>query len=90
MNRVTDRVEGALIVGGLRGLAAALYSLGIPKDSIVAYEIAIKADGFLVMAHGFTEEIERARMLLRAVSPTIIDVHSSQNEVGVNGTLATA
>ena len=75
---LVSAVEGALIVGGFSGLAAALYSLGIPKDSVIAYETAIKTDGFLVMAHGTAEEIERARSILHAVNPTSIDVHAGQ------------
>jgi hypothetical protein len=43
-------VESAVLVGGLSALGAALYSVGVPKDSVIAYEAAVKADGFLVMA----------------------------------------
>ena len=38
--------------GGLTALGAALYSIGIPKDSIVTYETALKADKFLLLVHG--------------------------------------
>src|SRR5271157_6241872 len=31
-------IEGAIVVGGLSALGAALYSSGIPKDSVVRYE----------------------------------------------------
>src|SRR5580692_4234926 len=36
-------IENAVIVGGLSALAAALYSIGIPKDSVIQYETALKA-----------------------------------------------
>ena len=49
---VISAVEGAAVVGGLSALGAALYSTGIPKDSVLAYESAVKADEFLVLAHG--------------------------------------
>ena len=88
---VVSAVEGALIVGGFSGLAAALYSLGIPKDSVVAYETAVKTDGFLVMAHGSAEEIERARHILHAANPTIIDIHPAQAKLlEIEGVVATA
>lgn len=45
-------VESAVLVGGLSALGAALYSIGVPKDSVIQYEAAVKADGFLVLAHG--------------------------------------
>src|SRR5271157_2028711 len=48
-------IENALMVGGLSALGAALYSIGVPKDSVIQYETALKADDFLVMAHGTAE-----------------------------------
>jgi uncharacterized membrane protein len=54
-------LENALIVGGLSALGAGLYSIGIPKDSIIKYEKAIKADKFLVIAHGSQEDVAKAK-----------------------------
>src|ERR1700735_4206808 len=36
-------LEGAAVVGGVSAMGAGLFSLGIPKDSIVLYESAVKA-----------------------------------------------
>jgi hypothetical protein len=44
-------LEDAVVVGGLSAIGAGLYSVGIPKDSIVTYETAIKAGQYLVVAH---------------------------------------
>lgn len=68
-------IENAVLVGGLSALGAALYSIGIPKNSVLQYETAVKADGFLVMAHGTAEEIARAKVVLEAAGPTRIDLH---------------
>lgn len=68
-------IENAVVVGGLSALGAALYSIGIPKDSVIQYETALKADDFLVMAHGSTDEIARARAILSKANPIRIDVH---------------
>jgi heat induced stress protein YflT len=68
-------IESAVVVGGLSALGAALYSLGIPKDSVVEYETAVKADGFLVMAHGTAAEMARAKTILNAANPTRLDLH---------------
>jgi len=73
---VIAAVEGALALGGLGALGAALMSLGVPKDSIVEYETVIKADGFLVMAHGSADEMARARTLLVAAGSQRIDAHA--------------
>jgi hypothetical protein len=69
-------VEGAIVVGGLSALGAAFYSLGIPKDSVIAYEAAIKADEFLVMAHGGATETSRAKAVLGAANASRLDVFS--------------
>jgi hypothetical protein len=69
-------VESAVLVGGLSALGAALYSVGIPKDSVIAYEAAVKADGFLVMAHGSAEEMMRAKTILGAANAARLDSHA--------------
>ncbi|MGI8570202.1 MAG: hypothetical protein ACR2KT_14685 [Methylocella sp.] len=72
---VVSAVQGAAIVGGLSALGAALYSIGIPKDSVVAYESALKADQFLVMAHGPAEEMSRAKVILGTCNPSRLDLY---------------
>jgi len=67
-------IENAVIVGGLSALGAALYSIGVPKDSVIQYETAVKADGFLVMAHGSAEEMARAKAILGEAKPSQLDV----------------
>ena len=70
-------VEGAVVVGGLSAVGAALFSIGIPKNSIIQYETAIKADGFLVMAHGTATEMARAKSILGTTNPLRLDDHPS-------------
>ena len=57
-------IENAIAVGGLSALGAALYSIGVPKDTVIQYEVAVKADGFLVMAHGTENEMAKAKIIL--------------------------
>jgi len=68
-------VENAAVVGGVSAIGAALYSLGVPKDSVIQYEAAVKADSFLVMAHGPAEEMTRAKAVLGTANPTSLDLH---------------
>src|SRR5215469_12036888 len=49
-------LEGAAVVGGMSVIGAALYSIGVPKNSVFRYESALKADKFLVAVHGTHEE----------------------------------
>jgi hypothetical protein len=72
---VISAIEGAVVVGGLSALGAALYSSGIPKDSVLAYETALKADSFLVTAHGAAGEMARAKTILGAFAPVRLDLH---------------
>lgn len=70
-------LEGAVVVGGLSALGAALYSIGIPKDSILEYETAIKADKYLLFAHGPIEEVERARDIFQSQGAHQVDLHTT-------------
>ena len=70
-------IENAIVVGGLSALGAALYGIGVPKDSVIQYETAVKADSFLVMAHGAADEMARAKAILGTTNPSRLDVHTS-------------
>jgi hypothetical protein len=65
---VVGALESAAVVGGLSALGAGLYSLGIPKDSIINYETALRADKFLLVAHGTPEELARAKNILTSTA----------------------
>jgi len=69
-------VEGAVLVGGVSALSAALYGLGIPKDSVLQYETDITADAFLVMAHDTPGRIALAKDILGTANPLRVEVHS--------------
>lgn len=71
-------IENAVVVGGLSALGAALFSIGIPKNSVLQYEAAVKADGFLVMAHGTAEEVARAKAILGTMKPARLDTHGAK------------
>jgi hypothetical protein len=68
-------LEGAVVVGGLSVIGAALFSIGIPNDSIVQYETSLKANKFLLIAHGSSEEVEQARKILATTKAVETIVH---------------
>ena len=72
---IVGALEGAVVVGGLSALGAALYSIGIPKDSIMQYETALKSDKFLVIAHGTADEVAKAKSILETSGASQILVH---------------
>jgi len=74
---IEGAVEGAVVVGSLTAIGAALFNYGVPKDSVIKYEAAVKANGFLVVAHGPADEMARARAILQASGPTGLDLHEA-------------
>jgi hypothetical protein len=53
---IVGALEGAIVVGGLSAIGAGLYSLGIPKDSILRYETALKTGKYVLIAHGSMDD----------------------------------
>ena len=74
---IASAIETAVLTGAISAIGAALYSIGIPKDSVIQYEAAIKADGFLVMAHGTAAEITQAKAILATMPAASIDIHEN-------------
>lgn len=68
-------IEGAVVFGGLGAVGGAIASIGVPEDSVLQYETAIKADEFLVMAHGSGMQTARAHDILAATHPKQLDTH---------------
>ena len=64
VSMIVGGLEGAAAVGGFSALGAGLYSMGIPKDSIVKYETAIKTDKYLLIIHGTQKEVQEAKDIL--------------------------
>jgi Protein of unknown function (DUF3341) len=73
---IISALEGAVVVGGLSALGAGLYSIGIPKNSVLKYETAIKADKFLLIAHGTAAEAAKAKDILAATQPAELNQHT--------------
>jgi uncharacterized membrane protein len=78
---IVGALEGAVVVGGLSALGAGLYSIGIPKDSIIKYESALKANKFLVIAHGTSEQVESAHHILDQAGASEAEIHHADSAV---------
>ncbi len=61
---IVGALEGATVVGGMSALGAGLYGIGIPKDSVLAYETQIKAGKFVIIAHGTRDEVAKSKTIL--------------------------
>ncbi|MCY0880566.1 MAG: hypothetical protein OWS74_01085 [Firmicutes bacterium] len=74
---VVGALEGGVVVGGLSALGAALFSIGVPKDSVIKYENSVKADKYLLIAHGTPEEVATAEKLMKEHQVTETAVYSA-------------
>ena len=77
---IISALEGAAVVGGISAVGAALYSIGIPKDSILKYENSLKLNKFLVIVHGTAGEIGQARDILHGAKSVETNVHRARHQ----------
>ena len=61
---IVGAIETAVVTGGLTALGGALSGIGIPKDSVLRYETAIKASKFILVVHGNAQEVDKAKAIL--------------------------
>jgi hypothetical protein len=83
---IVGALEGAAVVGGLSALGAGLYSVGIPKDSILKYEMAVKSGKYVLIVHGTDMETAHARGILKNTNPEALADHQPKritNEASV-------
>jgi hypothetical protein len=66
---------GIGVTGG--ALTGALTSMGIPRDGVPVYESDLRAEKFLVIAHGTPGEVDRARDLLSRTAHERVDSHQA-------------
>lgn len=73
---IVGALEGAAVGGAVGVLAAGLASVGIPKDSVVKYELAVKAGNFLVLVRGTKEIAVHARAVLGTTGAVQLMAHA--------------
>lgn len=75
INRIIVVLESAIVAGGLSVIGAALFIIGIPHNSILQYETAVKTSKFILIAHGSTDETTFAREVLNRTKPEKLEHH---------------
>ena len=68
-------LEGAAVVGGVSAIGAALFSIGVPKDSIIQYDVALKTDKFVLVVHGTPEAVDHAKEIIEGTDHHSYTVH---------------
>lgn len=75
---IVGALEGAAVVGGVTALGAALFSIGIPNDSIIQYEAQIKAGKFVVIARDSQGQLDKAKAALEATQHQGMRLHAGR------------
>lgn len=78
---IVGALEGAIVVGGAGALGAGLFSMGVPKDSVLQYELAVKNDKFLLTVSGSASEVAKAKEILGTSQPAQLTVHAKDELV---------
>ncbi len=68
-------LEGAAVVGGVSAVGAGLVSIGIPKDSVLKYDVALKTDKFLLVVHGTAGDVNKAKDIIAGTENSSYAVH---------------
>jgi hypothetical protein len=68
-------LEGAAVVGGVSAVGAGLVSIGIPKDSVLKYDVALKTDKFLLVVHGSPDAVAKAKEIIAGTEHSYCAVH---------------
>lgn len=76
---IAGGVQGAVVGGGVSALVGALTAIGVPKDSVLRYETALKASKFLVIVNGRGDDIRRAHDVLAAAGSSDVTTHAGRD-----------
>lgn len=68
-------LEGAAVVGGVSAVGAALVSIGVPRDTVLKYDVALKTDKFLLVVHGTPDAVAKAKDIISGTEHSSHSVH---------------
>ena len=68
-------LEGAAVVGGVSAIGAGLVSIGILKDSVLKYDVALKTDKFLLVVHGSPDAVAKTKEIIAGTEHSHCAVH---------------
>jgi len=71
-------LEGAAVVGSVSAVGAGLVSIGIPKDSVLKYDVALKTDKYLLVVHGTPEAVDKASQIVAGTQHSSYSVHGER------------
>jgi uncharacterized membrane protein len=75
---IVGALEGATVVGGISALGAGLFSIGIPKNSVLEYEAAVKSDKYVVIVHGTAAQVAKAKEVLDTTQCAQVNLYAQE------------
>lgn len=72
---IVATLEGAVVFGGVSALGAGLLSVGISKHSVIEYETALKNDHYILIVHGTTSDVRKARAIIGGETHSYYTIH---------------
>lgn len=76
LSMIVGGLEGSVGLAGIEALLAGLLHLAFSKDHLVIYEKELKAGKSLVLVHGNTDQVMRAKDVLTDSGIGIVNVHT--------------
>jgi hypothetical protein len=64
VSALVGALEGALVVGGVSALGAALTNVGAGPEQVIKYESALKAENYVLIVHGDASDLAKAHSVL--------------------------
>jgi hypothetical protein len=81
LTRLVSPSEEAAGLKGLSAIGAGLCSLGLPRDSVVKYEMAIRSGTFVLIYHGTFAEVEKSCQVLELAHAVETALHVAEPAV---------
>jgi hypothetical protein len=78
---IIGAMEGAVVVGGLSAIGAGLYSIGVPKKSILKYETSLRTGKYMLVFHGTPDELVRVKEMLSTLGASDTELHVTDTAV---------
>ena len=72
---IVGALESAAVIGGVSAIGAGLYSIDIPRKSVLQYETSIKAGKYMLVVHGTPDEVTRAQSILDVANASETQLH---------------
>jgi hypothetical protein len=72
---IVGAIEGAVVFGSLSVVGAGLCSLGVQKDSVIAYEASLSAGKYLLIAIGSPAETYKAKEIIKKTEAESTEQH---------------